>query len=98
MLKKTLVVILVFVFAATMIAGKTYALDKDYKIKRLVSQLYERRTAMDAQRQLTTYGTRVTQYVLPLLKDKSNESVRVMALRIIESIDDSRPSRRSSPV
>ena len=60
----------------------------DYKIKRLVNQLYDRSKRMDAQRDLATYGTRVTQYVLPLLDDKNNESVRVAALNIIGRVND----------
>ena len=60
----------------------------DYRIKRLVNQLYDKSKRMDAQRELVTYGTQVTQYVIPLLKEKNNESVRVAALNIIGRVND----------
>ncbi len=59
---------------------------KPYKIKRLVNQLYEKPKAMDAQRQLSSYGIEVTPYVLPLLKDKNNESARIAALKVLAAV------------
>lgn len=62
---------------------------KAYKIKRLVSQLYEKKTSMDAQRMLPTYGVEVTEYVMPVANDKAaDSSVRVAALRVISDVGD----------
>ncbi|MBD3426260.1 MAG: hypothetical protein GF409_03395 [Candidatus Omnitrophica bacterium] len=66
----------------------THTKGKEYKIKRLVSQLYKKRTRIDAQRDLATYGTEATKYLLPVLEQKDNESAKVAALRVIADIDD----------
>jgi HEAT repeat protein len=66
----------------------THPKGKEYKIKRLVSQLYDKRQAVEAQRQLSTYGTEVTQYLMPVLKQKDDESAKIAALRIIAAVDD----------
>ena len=87
MFKRIVVIMVVMALFFTPVMSE--AATKPYKIKRLVSQLYEKPKAMNAQRQLVTYGTEVTPYVLPLLKDKNNESVRIAALRIIGQLGDS---------
>ncbi len=85
--------ILVIVLSVRLLSGPVSICDAkvsgNYKIKRLVSQLYDRRSAIDAQRKLSSYGTEVTEYVLPLLQDKNNESVRIAALRVIAGVGDS---------
>ena len=86
MFKRIVVILVVMAFFFTPITSE--AATKPYKIKRLVSQLYDRPEAMNAQRQLVGYGKEVTPYVLPLLKDKNNESVRVAALSIIAQVND----------
>ena len=55
------------------------------KIKRQVSELYDKRKAMDSQRRLSSYGMEVTEYVLPLLQDKNNERVRISAFLLRKS-------------
>lgn len=61
---------------------------RKYKIKRLVSELYDKKLRMNAQRILPSYGKEVTQYVLPLLDDKNNEFARIAALNVIENVAD----------
>ncbi|MFH1878800.1 MAG: HEAT repeat domain-containing protein [Candidatus Omnitrophota bacterium] len=70
-------------------SSPSYSLDRTYKIKRLVTQLYDKREAMDAQRQLSGYGTEVTEFLMTALNDKGNERVRISALRIIADTGDS---------
>jgi len=52
--------------------------------------LYDRRTVMDAQRNLMNYGSDVTEYLIPVLQDESGEKAteraRLTALRIIASV------------
>jgi HEAT repeat protein len=60
-----------------------FAEGSDPRIKRLVSQLYEKKDAMDAQRKLLSYGSEVVEYVVPLLKDQTNTRARIAALNII---------------
>lgn len=62
---------------------------KEYKIKKMVSQLYDKKYAMDALRNLPSYGKDVVQYVAPLLNDKNNDFVRMAALQIIAAVGDS---------
>ena len=65
--------------------------ERDYKtnkIKRLVSQLYDKEKRMEAKKDLSNYGPQVIEYVLPLLEDKNNESVRVAALYVIGQAGD----------
>lgn len=66
----------------------THPKGKEYKIKRLISQLYDKKTRVEAQRQLATYGTEVTKYLMPVLDQKGNEAVKISALRIIAAVDD----------
>jgi HEAT repeat protein len=61
---------------------------REYKIKRLVSQLYDKQTVVDAQRNLTSYGNEVTPYLLPVLEEKDNETAKVAALNVMANIGD----------
>ncbi len=61
---------------------------REYKIKRLVSKLYDKRTVVDAQRNLTSYGNEVTPYLLPVLEERDNETAKVAALNVIANIGD----------
>ncbi|MCK5450151.1 MAG: HEAT repeat domain-containing protein [Candidatus Omnitrophica bacterium] len=58
------------------------------KIKRLISQLYEKPTRLDAQRQLSSYGSEVTEYIIPVLQGRDDPAVRVAALRVTHAIGD----------
>ncbi|MDP8298594.1 MAG: HEAT repeat domain-containing protein [Candidatus Tantalella remota] len=93
MLKKTVGIFVVAVMLLGLSARvcdaaweKTWV-EKNYKIKRLVNELYNKPKAMDAQRQLENYGSEVTPFLMPLLEDKTNDSVRIAALNIIAAVD-----------
>ncbi|MFC1548867.1 HEAT repeat domain-containing protein [Candidatus Omnitrophota bacterium] len=66
----------------------THPKAKEHKIKRLVSQLYEKRHVVDAQRGLVFYGADATPYLIPVLEQRDNESAKVAALRVIEKTKD----------
>ncbi|MGB3241715.1 MAG: HEAT repeat domain-containing protein [Candidatus Omnitrophota bacterium] len=71
---------------------KAFWVERDYKtnkIKRLVSQLYDKSKRTQAKKDLSNYGPDVLEYVIPLLNDKGNESVRIAALYIIGQVGDS---------
>lgn len=85
MIKKLSIILLALILAGP---SQTLLAEGNPRIKRLVSQLYDRKTAMDAQRRIVSYGTEATQYVTPLLKDKNNENVQISALYIIADIGD----------
>ena len=53
------------------------------RIKRLIAGLYDKKTAMDSQRKLTSYGPEVTEYLVPVLSSENKLAVRIAALRII---------------
>ncbi|GEM_PF-1253630 len=89
MVKKTIVTVLAIMLACIPLSSHAATNRKAYKIKRLVSQLYDRSSAMDAQRQLSSYGTEVSEHLLSALQDRSNASVQIAALNIIASVHDS---------
>ncbi|MFH1665049.1 MAG: HEAT repeat domain-containing protein [Candidatus Omnitrophota bacterium] len=88
MVKKMFVIVLTVIAGMTMQLSQAAAEGQNYKIKRLVNQLYDKTKAMDAERYLSSYGIEVTEYVLPVLKDKSNENVRIAGLRVIAATGD----------
>jgi len=62
---------------------------KTTKIKRMVSDLYARERAGEAENYLISCGPKALEFVTPLLDDEGNESVRVSALYIIRKAGDS---------
>jgi len=59
------------------------------RIKRLISQLEDKKRRLDAQRQLSSYGEEVVQHVVPVLRSTFDPVVRTAALRIIAKVGDS---------
>lgn len=89
MVKRTRVIIIALMMLCSFVSasnGKVISVNP--KIKRLINQLHEKKTAMDAQRKLSSYGNEVTPHILPVLNEKDNTSLRVAALRVIASIAD----------
>ena len=84
MLKKTLAVLLL---AVMMVMATQAVYAGSTRAKRLVAQLYERREATDAERQLSNYGPEVAEYAAVVLDDDTNDRVRLAALRIIASVN-----------
>ncbi|MFH1837011.1 MAG: HEAT repeat domain-containing protein [Candidatus Omnitrophota bacterium] len=89
--KRLLVTIVIMMFASgTFVCAEEIGVRVNYRMKRIAEQLYDRQERVGAQRKLSSYGTEVTEYVLPILKEKGKDHARVAALRIIASVKDER--------
>ncbi len=84
--------ILILAFTAIMLSGSisVFAAEgsANYRLKRYVSQLYDKRQAMEAQRRIPRYGKEATFYLIPVLSEKNNEAARIAALRVLANIGD----------
>jgi len=93
MLRKTCAIMLSMLLVGMPMLAHAKSDMKSYKIKRLVTQLYDRKAMMDAKRQLLSYGSEVTEYLVPVIQDesgeKSAERAKITALRIISSVGGS---------
>jgi HEAT repeat protein len=96
MIKKILVIafaiMLIGVTYSSYAEDNTWWVQRDYKnnkMKRLVSELYDKSKRTEAKKHLVSFGPEVLKHVLPLLNDEENESVRIAALYIIGKVGDS---------
>jgi HEAT repeat protein len=87
MLRKISIVLLAFTLLFSLEARASEM--SSSKIKRLINQLYDKASAMDAQRLLEGYAKDAVPYLLPLLNDSEHESVRVAALYLLGKAGDS---------
>ncbi|MFQ5953379.1 MAG: HEAT repeat domain-containing protein, partial [Candidatus Omnitrophota bacterium] len=85
----TLSFMLVMMPALSHAEKKAHLVQRDWKtnkIKRMVSNLYDKRKANEAKNYLVSCGPEALKYVAPLMNDENNESVRIAALYIIGKV------------